>query len=51
MGVVAEQAVRSFVTLVQGEVGRQRTASADTRRGGQGVDPSWRMSQAQIDAE
>lgn len=43
MGLVAEDVLRRFVSLVQMEVGRMRTASADTRRGGDGADLSWRM--------
>jgi hypothetical protein len=36
--LVAEDCVRNFVTLLQEEVGRDRTASADTGRGGAGAD-------------
>jgi hypothetical protein len=43
MGRVAEEVVRSFVSLIQTEVGRQRTVSADTRRRGSGVDLKWRL--------
>lgn len=37
MGCVAEDAARRFVSLAQKEVGRGRTASAETRRGGTGT--------------
>jgi hypothetical protein len=43
MGLVAEDVLRRFVSLVQMEVGRMRTASADTRRGGDGADLRWRI--------
>ncbi|MEP9357333.1 hypothetical protein [Sphingomonas sp. KR3-1] len=44
MGRVAEDAARTFVSLVQTEVGRQRTASADTRRRGKGADLQSRLA-------
>jgi hypothetical protein len=43
IGLVAEDAVRQFVSLIQAEVGRERTASSDTRRGGHGADLDWRL--------
>lgn len=43
MGLVAEDVLRRFVTLMQAEVGRSRTASAGTRRRGDGADLDWRM--------
>ena len=36
--LIAEDCVRSFVSLLQEEVGRDRTASVDTGRGGAGAD-------------
>jgi hypothetical protein len=38
MCCVAEDATRRFVSLAQKEVGRGRTASAETRKGGTGTD-------------
>ncbi len=43
MGVVASDVLRRFVSLVQMEVGRTRTASADTRRRGDGADLDMRL--------
>ena len=43
IGMVAEDVLRRFVSLVQTEVGRVRTASADTRRKGDGADLGWRV--------
>jgi len=43
MRVIADDVLRRFVSLVQAEVGRTRTASADTRRGGNGANLGWRM--------
>ncbi len=43
MGVVAEDVLRRFVSLVQMEVGRVRTVSADTRRRGDGADLKARL--------
>ena len=43
MAVVAEDVLQRFVSLVQMEVGRMRTASADTRRRGDGTDLEWRL--------
>ncbi|MCW3835582.1 hypothetical protein ACFQ1E_06390 [Sphingomonas canadensis] len=43
MALVAEDVLRRFVTLMQAEVGRGRTASAGTRRRGDGADLAWRM--------
>jgi hypothetical protein len=37
MQLLAEDCLKKFVSLVQKEVGRGRTASADTRQGGAGV--------------
>jgi hypothetical protein len=37
MRLVAEDCLKQFVSLIQREVGRSRTASADTRRRGTGV--------------
>ncbi|MFA6113225.1 MAG: hypothetical protein WC729_04515 [Sphingomonas sp.] len=37
MRVILEQRIRLFVSSMQQEVGRQRTASADTARGGKGI--------------
>lgn len=45
IGVVAEDVLRTFVSLIQKEVGRERTASADTRRGGKSADLPWLMGQ------
>jgi hypothetical protein len=45
MRMVAEDCVRSFVSLLQEAVGRDRTASADTSRGGQGADLDQLMAQ------
>lgn len=45
MGVVAEEVLQRFVSLVQAEVGRVRTASASTRRRGDGIGLEWRMQQ------
>ena len=53
MRLVAEDCLKQFVSMVQQEVGRSRTASADTRRGGKGALLGQRMSeldQAQVDA-
>jgi hypothetical protein len=44
MRLVAEDCLKQFVSLVQQEVGRSRTASADTRRGGKGALLSERMN-------
>lgn len=49
MGLVAEDVLRRFVTLIQGEVGRSRTASAGTRRRGDGTDLEWRMRELDPD--
>jgi hypothetical protein len=38
MRLVAETHLRIFVSLVQKEVGRSRTASSDTKRGGDHID-------------
>lgn len=38
MTLILEQAIREFVSLVQSEIGRQRTASTDVRTGGRGVN-------------
>ncbi|MEI9852546.1 MAG: hypothetical protein WDN24_18700 [Sphingomonas sp.] len=43
MALVSEDVLRTFVTLMQAEVGRSRTASAGTRRRGDGADLGWRM--------
>ena len=43
MTCVAEDAERSFVTLAQKEVGRVRTASVDTGKGGHGGNLDWLM--------
>jgi hypothetical protein len=43
MGLVAEDVLRRFVSLVQMEVGRMRTASPDTRRRGDGADLALRI--------
>ena len=43
MGVIAEDVLRRFVSLVQLEVGRVRTAHADTRRKGDGADLDFRL--------
>lgn len=45
IGVVADDVLRAFVSLIQKEVGRERTASADTRRGGKSADLPWLMQQ------
>ena len=37
MRIVAEDSLKKFVSLVQKEVGRSRTASADTKNGGTGA--------------
>lgn len=42
--IVAEDCLKKFVSLVQKEVGRDRTASADTRQGGDGAH-LWRLVQ------
>lgn len=44
MALVAEDVLRRFVSLVQMEVGRVRTASADTRRRGDGQDLNGRIA-------
>ena len=49
MRLVAEDCLKQFVSLVQQEVGRSRTASADTRRGGSGALLSSRMSELDPD--
>jgi hypothetical protein len=43
MAVVASDATRRFVSLIQMEVGRVRTASADVRRRGDGADLEARL--------
>lgn len=45
IAVVADDVLRIFVSLIQKEVGRERTASADTRRGGKSADLPWLMQQ------
>lgn len=45
MRLVAEDCLKQFVSLVQLEVGRSRTASADTRRGGSGALLGVRMNE------
>ncbi|RYD48309.1 MAG: hypothetical protein EOP60_15920 [Sphingomonadales bacterium] len=45
MRLVAEDCLKQFVSLVQQEVGRSRTASSDTRRGGTGAMLGARMSE------
>jgi hypothetical protein len=37
MRIIAENALKKFVSLIQKEIGRGRTASADTKSGGEGV--------------
>lgn len=49
MGIVARDIVQRFVTLMQSEVGRTRTASADTRRRGNGASLVWRMQEIGAD--
>lgn len=44
MGLVASDVLRRFVELLQSEVGRTRTVSADTRRRGDGADLDWRIA-------
>lgn len=44
MAVVAQDITRRFVSLVQMEVGRERSASADARRRGDGMDLSGRIA-------
>lgn len=45
MKLVAQDATRRFVSLVQMEVGRVRTAARDTRRGGRGADLDARLAE------
>ncbi|QIG80671.1 hypothetical protein [Stakelama tenebrarum] len=45
MRVVITQVTRRFVTLLQTEVGRERTASPDTRRRGDGADLAARLAE------
>lgn len=45
MKAVSLSALREFVSLVQKEVGRGRTASADTQRGGSGINLDYLLSQ------
>ena len=47
MRLVADDILKKFVSLLQKEVGRDRTASADTRRGGDGAN--LRQLMAEID--
>lgn len=49
MALVAQDITRRFVTLMQSEVGRTRTASPDTRRRGNGASLTWRMSEIGAD--
>lgn len=49
MRLVAEDCLKQFVSMVQQEVGRSRTASADTRRGGSGALLGLRMSELDPD--
>lgn len=49
MRLVAEDCLKQFVSLVQLEVGRSRTASADTRRGGSGALLGVRMGELDQD--
>ncbi|MBO9713537.1 hypothetical protein [Sphingomonas sp.] len=48
LGILADAVARRFVTLVQAEIGRVRTASPDTRRRGDGIDLDGRLRE--IDA-
>jgi hypothetical protein len=53
MACVAEDAERRFVTLAQKEVGRVRTASVDTSKGGYGAQLNWlmdRLDQKRLDS-
>ncbi|MBS9478989.1 hypothetical protein [Ancylobacter radicis] len=43
MELVAEDCLKTFVSMAQKEVGRDRTASADTRQGGDGAQLWHRM--------
>ncbi len=45
MCMVAESTLRQFVSLLQKEVGRDRTAAADTSQGGNGADLHYLMKQ------
>lgn len=45
MRIIAEDCLKQFVSLIQREVGRSRTASADTRRRGTGVHLMERISE------
>ncbi|MCW3848372.1 hypothetical protein OF829_14100 [Sphingomonas sp. LB-2] len=49
MRLVAEDSLKQFVSLVQTEVGRSRTASADTRRRGTGAHLTARMEELDPD--
>lgn len=49
MRLVAEDCLKQFVSLVQTEVGRSRTASADTRRRGTGAHLTARMEELDPD--
>ncbi len=51
MAVVAREANRRFVTLVQREVGRVRTAAASSRRRGDGIGLEWRMRQVDLESD
>ncbi len=45
VGEIASAAKREFVSLLQKEVGRQRTVSAETGKGGSGADLDYRLDE------